>query len=233
MKIEYGPVSLLLPEMPVEIEAAGGDWPGVYTSRIRSLAGRDLVLEAPIRGGVYVPLRPETGLVVRASSRNGLLSFDTAVVDRQAGETPPLLVVSRPARLMIVQRRACYRVAAGLPVVWGRENTDAADEQAAIAVDLSCGGAALRCGPHAPPLRENDRVYLRLPVQGQAASDGLLVAAFVVGVGTRRVRFDTERVVRIRFDVLSRRDEDQIGRLIHALDRERLKRRRASSSAWD
>lgn len=228
MKIEYLPPTSLLPEQHVEIEALSGDWPGVYPSRIRSVVGREISLDAPLRNGVWVPLRAETPLIVRANSPYGLVSFDTRVVDRRPGP-PPTVEVARPARLMAIQRRSLYRVEARLPVLFDRaEGTEPASAQieAGILVNLSGNGAALRS---ALPLRSGEWLRLRLPLSDR---DGeLLVAAQVVGADTRRARFDTERIARLHFYGLSARDEDRLFRLVTTLDRARLRQRRTLRDA--
>lgn len=230
MKIEYVPASVLLPEQRVEIEVPDGAWRGLYTSRVHSVAGRDITLEAPIREGIFVPLRPDTPVLVRAASRSGLASFDTRVVERQPG-TIPTLVVDRPARLMVVQRRAFYRVTAQIPVLFDRapagglSDLSGARMEAGIVIDLSGGGAALR-SPLA--LKEGEWLRVRLPLEGKGGE--MLLAAEVVGINTRRARFDTERVARVRFSGLSQRDENRLFQLIRSLERGRLRERR---SLWE
>ncbi len=223
MKIEYVAPSLLLPEMRVEIEVGEGDWPGVYVSRLASLAGRNIALEAPLREGVRVPLRPGTPLIARALSSTGLLSWDARVVERCL-EPRPLLLVTRPPRLMVVQRRNFYRVSARLPVLFAPAATEEEFfEQSGVLVNLSGGGAALRA---ALPLRASDWLRLRLPIPDK--EDELVLAAEVAGVDTRRLRWDMERIARLRWSGLSRRDEDRLFRFVQSLERARLRERRTA-----
>jgi hypothetical protein len=258
--LEYVAASALLPEMPVELDVTEGDWPGLYPSRIESVAGRNITLLAPTRDNVWVPLRPGTGLVARATSSRGVLSWDTRVIERRvlSSSAPPVLarssttrdprrflLVGRPDKLLIVQRRAFFRVPARFSVlvlptqVSGApaENAtslgeSAAREQAALLVDLSGGGAALRTTTASLlPLRPADWLRVRLPLPDRHARSGddeLLLAGEVIGVDTRRVRWDQERIVRVRWSGLSGRDEDRLLRFVRDLERLRLKDRRAS-----
>ena len=234
MKIEYAPASALLPEMPVELEVGEGDWPGIYPSRIESVAGRSITLLAPIQDGVWVPLRPGTALVARAAALDGLLSWDTRIVERRIAPRPALLV-ARPGRLMVVQRRDFYRVAARLPVLILPTATrtgaivadDARREQAAMIVNLSGGGAALRC---ALPLRRAEWLRVRLPLPD--AEGEIVLAGEVVGVDTRRLRWDTERIARVRWSGLSQRDEDRLVRFVREIERDRQRERRAAREVF-
>jgi c-di-GMP-binding flagellar brake protein YcgR len=227
MKIEYAAATSLLPEMRVEVEVMGGEWTGVYATRVASVAGRDVTLEAPIRDGVFVPLRPATPLLVRALSPGGILSFDSEVIGRAAGP-PPVVVVARPPRLLVVQRRDSFRVLTRLPVLFDRAApaslTDAR-ETAGVTVNLSCGGAALRSSL---PLTVGDRLRIRLPLAGNAPGN-LRLAAEVVGTTTRRVRFDVERVARLRFEGLSLAEENQLSRLVRTLENRHLSAHARSS----
>ena len=226
MKIEYLPSSSLLPEQPVEIEVADGDWPGLYRTTVQSVAGKDITLHAPVRDGVYVPLRTGTALVVRAMSSQGVASFDSRVVERRVG-AHPVVLVARPARLMVVQRRAFYRVRTQIPVLFARTEASRAEGggEAGVLVNLSGGGGALRS---ALPLRADEGLRVRLPL-GDKNGD-LLLAARVIDIDTRRARRDTERVARLQWSGLSDQDENRLLRLVRTLERGRLRERRAF---WD
>lgn len=235
MKIEYAAPSALLPEMPVEIEAQTGDWPGIYASRIESVAGRQITLTAPIQNNVWVPLRPGTPLVVRAGAFGGQLSWDTRVMERRT-EPHPVLLVARPARLLVVQRRGFYRVRTQLPVLAALvdalhdpASADAADgasargEQAAVLLNLSGGGAAVRS-----TLPVSSEAYLRVRLPLFDRHGELVLAGQVVGVDTRRLRWDTERVARVRWIGLAPRDEDRLVRWVRDLEKARLRDRWAA-----
>lgn len=227
MKIQYLPPTSLLPDQRVEIEVAGGDWPGVYASRVVSVTGKDLTLEAPIRDGVFVPLRSQTPLVVRTAAGEGMISFETEVIERRPGAFP-VFVVARPARLMAVQRRDFFRVSTQLPVLFDLadpKNLTDAREQAGLILNLSAGGAALRAALAVGP---DDDLRLRLPLDDREGE--MRIAAQIVGVEIRRARHDIERIARLRFSGLSLHDENRLFRFIRALERTRLRQRRAF---WD
>lgn len=226
MKIEYLPPSTLMPEQNVEIEVLKGDWPGIYLSHILSIAGKNITLDAPVARGVFVPLRPETPVVIHAATAKGVLSFDSHIIERQPG-TNPTVVVARPTRLMAVQRRTFYRVNTRLPVLFsqtgaaGEAEGGDARQEAGVVVDLSGGGAALRSS-----LSLHDGDWLRLRLSLSDKEEELLVAAEVVGVDSRRARSDVERIVRLRFAGLSVHDEDRLFRFINTLERGNLRERR-------
>jgi len=226
VKVEYAPPSALLPEMAVEIEVTDGDWPGIYPSRIEAMAGRQITLSAPIQENVRVPLRPGTPLVARAASSLGVLSWETKVVERRI-EPRPVLLVARPARLLIVQRRDFFRVRTQIPVLVApaAENIEngEAREQSAVLVNLSGGGAAVRS-----PLAVRDGAHLRVRLPLFDRNGELLLSGQIIGVDSRRQRWDTERVARVRWIGLSQKDEDRIVRLVRDLEKNRLRDRWAA-----
>ena len=223
MKVEYAAPSALLPEMAVEIEVAEGDWPGIYPSRIEAVAGRQITLSAPIQDNVRVPLRPGTPLVARAASTFGVLSWETRIVERRI-EPRPVLLIARPLRLLIVQRRDFFRVRTQIPVlVAAAEDEREGREQAAVLINLSGGGAALRS-----QLVGREGAYLRVRLPLLDRNGELLLSGEIVGVDTRRLRWDTERVARVRWVGLSQKDEDQIVRLVRDLEKNRLRDRWAA-----
>ena len=230
MKVEYVAPSALLPEMPVEIEVVEGDWPGIYQSRIEAVAGRQITLSAPVQDNVRVPLRPGTSLVARAASAHGQLSWDTRIIERRI-EPRPVLFVARPVRLLVVQRRDFFRARTQIPVLVAPApaadlaggGDSEAREQSAVLVNLSGGGAAVRSALAA---REGTHLRVRLPLFDRGGE--LILCGEIVGVDTRRLRWDLERVARVRWVGLSQKDEDRVVRLVRDLEKNRLRDRWAA-----
>lgn len=155
---------------------------GVYRCHFLRLDRDALVVSAPLYRDHYVPVRPEEKLMVQAPVPDGLMTFRTHVLSRDAGDHT--LRLARPEQFRLVDRRAEPRsvgVAGRSAVVNG---------SGAELVNLSAGGARVKT-PLA--VRAGERLEVRL---GEGACYGWALESVPDTLGTLparsvRVRFET------------------------------------------
>lgn len=130
------------PNQRVSIEVVGSDPPERYPSRVENVGRDHLSLAAPFGQVGAVPLHVGTKLRVTLFHNGGAHAFDTAVVGRQA-EPLPLLLVERPTRLEVLQRRQYFRQAAVVRSLC-RADPDSPQEIEGLTRSLGGGGISMR-----------------------------------------------------------------------------------------
>lgn len=124
---------------------------GMYRSRFLGAGPSGWTFAAPIQRDAYVPIRVGEQLTIEASSANGMLLFQTEVIERDADTHQ--VTVAPPHRVSRIERRQARR----FPEYKGVSAL--LDGRAATLCDLSEYGARLETDAE---VRAGERVELRL-----------------------------------------------------------------------
>ncbi|MGB9866846.1 MAG: flagellar brake protein [Bacillota bacterium] len=114
-----------------------------YRTLIQELADHGIGLGLPIHQGHYVTLPRGTVVLVEAAEKGYVYSFESKVVDLQAGAVP-LMWVEWPQGWAKLQRRNFVRANCSLPVTIVKRNANGGEERhKGSTIDISGGGALL------------------------------------------------------------------------------------------
>jgi len=137
------------PGQNVSIRVLAGAHEGTYASLVEGYQPQGILVGAPFKGGVPLPLDKGTAVRVYYHDERTMYSFRTRVVDR-AWHPRPTLLLAEPEEIERIQRRRFVRLQINLPVRYCLLNEqrghDAEPEvREAACEDISAGGLLLVC----------------------------------------------------------------------------------------
>lgn len=185
MTVAYGLTVLLRPSR-LRVPFEEGSWArvvapgGSYRTRFVGVRRNGLAFEAPLEQDRYVPIRPNTSVLLQVVHAEGLFCFRSRVTDRELALHQ--FTVERPARFKHIDRR-------GEPREWLGGSEGMLDGALARFLDLSAGGAKIVCPARVKP---GDIVELVLPCE-------VRVGAHVLGVTDAQSHRTADREIRVQF----------------------------------
>jgi c-di-GMP-binding flagellar brake protein YcgR len=206
----------------VEIQIPDGSYKGSYSSRVEEIhPDGSIVLAAPFKRGVLIPLRKGDTVVVNFWGQTAGYSFTTTVLETNY-QNVPMITVLAPSTLKKIQRRNFVRVAAWIPLAFSilKDTEDFAEKKIfrTETVDISGGGVLIKS-----PLKlsEGDRLEMeiQLPKRGPVSARGQVVRVeekkeqppvYLVGVAFTEIT-ETDRTKIIRFVFERQREMRQKG----------------------
>ncbi len=143
----------------VEVDVLEGTLKGLYNTRIANLNDQALLLEVPLIGNMYLPLKIGQPMKLRYIVESWAYEAAVTVAARKDNLDTPIMLVARPKQVDRKMLRQFVRVESDLDASvylikdlseYGREKYSDNDLTQCVIVDISGGGAKARVPLHLP-----------------------------------------------------------------------------------
>lgn len=145
------------PKQVVEIDVREGPMAGHYTAQITNLNDNAILVDVPLIGNLYLPLKIGQPMTLRYVVESWSYEAEVTIAARKDNAEAPLILVTRPKMMERKMLRKFLRVEANLEASvfliadlseYGREKFADHELTPALLLDISGGGARLRVPIH-------------------------------------------------------------------------------------
>jgi len=152
----------------VEIDVPDGPMKGRYNTLIANLNDQALLLETPVCGSLFLPLKVGQPMTIRYVVESWAYEAQVTIAARKENAAAPIMLVARPKQVDRKMLRQFVRVEADLDgsiylikdlSEYGREKYSDNELTPVVIVDISGGGARVRAPVH---LTTEDKRYALL-----------------------------------------------------------------------
>ncbi|MBO8159369.1 flagellar brake domain-containing protein [Thermosyntropha sp.] len=200
----------------VEIEYQGEDGVEYLPSRVEGINEENIHLAVPIRKGQLVPIHIDQKIKVCFTTENNSYAFIANVLGRKR-EPVPVLIVSKPDKIVKIQRRSYVRIPVSIPVFY-RAIPDGQDYEPGQTVDISAGGTLFLSKSKLEPGQKLE-LELNLPNRPKIICQAEVkryIPPEVSGAGNYKIA--------VEFKDISENQRDQIFNFIFEKQREWIKK---------
>ncbi|MGB9792047.1 MAG: flagellar brake protein [Thermacetogeniaceae bacterium] len=200
----------------VEIIIEKSYYAGSYPSRVEEILPDAIVLAAPLKRGVVVPLRVGDTIKVNFYGKTGGYSFTTKVTATSYKKIP-LIAVEKPQEFTKIQRRSYIRVPARIPVRFTllddqKQPTDL--NSSSETIDISGGGVALLSST---PIPCGSYLEMELDVPRKGT---IRVLGKVARTEEKKTEYGKTTLLGISFVEIDESDRDKIIQYVFEIQRE-------------
>jgi len=201
----------------VEIRIQNPYYAGKYSSRVEEILPNTIVLAAPLKRGVIVPLRAGDTITVSYYGQTAGYSFTTKVIGASYQKLP-LIAVQKPQKVNKIQRRNYIRIPASIPVRFlvldDQRQPAGSDLYSTETLDIS-GGGALIISPVKLSRDDCLDIELDLPRRGT-----IRVLGRVARVEKKKSEYGPRYLIGVDFSVIDKADREKIIQYVFELQRE-------------
>ncbi len=201
----------------VEIKIQDSHYAGNYSSRVEEILPDTIILAAPLKRGVIVPLRVGDTVTVSYFGQTAGYSFTTKVIGTNYQKLP-LIAVQKPQEITKIQRRKYIRISTRIPVRFlildDKKQPASSDVYCTETIDISGGGAAI-ISP--VKLSREDCLDMELDIPRRGT---IRVVGRVARVEETRSEYGIRYLIGIDFLVIDESDRDKIIQYVFELQRD-------------
>lgn len=200
----------------VEIIIENSYYAGSYPSRVEEILPDIIVLAAPLKRGVVVPLRVGDTIKVNYYGKTAGYSFTTKVI-ATSYKRIPLIAVEKPQEFTKIQRRSYIRVPARIPVRFTLLDDQKKPTElncCCETIDISGGGVALLSST-ALPCGSCMEMELNVPRKGT-----IRVIGKVARSEEKKTEYGKMTLLGISFVEIEESDRDKIIQYVFEIQRD-------------
>lgn len=200
----------------VEVIIENSYYAGNYSSRVEEILPDSIILAAPLKRGVIVPLRVGDTITVNYYGKTAGYSFTTKVTATNYKKVP-LIAVEKPQEITKIQRRSYIRIPTSIPVrftVLNEQKQPTSLSYWSETIDISGGGVAI-----ISPIKLSCGGYLDMELD--VPRKGIIqVMGRVARIEEIKTEYGKKFLLGISFLAIDESDRDKIIQYVFELQRE-------------